>query len=408
MSPDFQAGGPLSGLRVLDLSRLLPGPLAGALFASMGAEVIKIESPREPDSTRFLPPLTPEGHSAYFAAINAGKRSLALDIRQPDAAAIYLQLVETADVVLESFRPGVLDALGVGYAACRTRQPGLVYASITGYGQQGPYAHRAGHDLNYMGYAGLLPLTIHPDGTPVLSGLQLADIAGGSMPAVYSVLAALWQKEKTGQGQYIDVSMTDGVRLLGTLQQAAQQSGQAQAPANQRLLSGGMANYGIYRAKDGGYMALAALEPKFWMRFCQACQQESWAGRLSLDPVGQDSLRRDLEKLFASQDSSYWTELGMKTDCCLTPVLQPEEVFGDSHFQHRAGCHPTSEAAVSSESRTPWISEWAKAPASLFHGTPASVPAPAPALGQDTEALLSELGIDSQKVEKLRESGHLR
>lgn len=384
---------------MLDLSRLLPAPLAGMLLADMGADVIKIERPSEPDYVRHYPPFV-NGQSAYYHALNRSKRSLALDTQGAEGLEIFFKLIERSDVVLESFRPGVLDKLGMGYAAARKRNPRIIYASVTGYGQTGLYAQRAGHDLNYMGYAGLLSLSADHAGRPVQPGLQVADIAGGSYAVLSGILAALWHRERTGEGQHVDVAMTEAVRLLSVLPSAEwEASGQLPLPGKGPL-TGGLATYGLYQCRDGGWMALGALEPKFWLRFCQAAGVLDWGTRMLPDPETQQALRQDLEKLFATRDRSEWEKLGAEADCCLSPVLDLEEAENDPHLRARRG--PEGSAT-----EPPFPLRGVPVPW-RFSGSPAKPVHSAPALGNDTQVILNELSISADLQEKLRQSGQLR
>jgi crotonobetainyl-CoA:carnitine CoA-transferase CaiB-like acyl-CoA transferase len=369
------------------------------LLADLGAEVIKIERPTEPDYVRHYPPFV-DGQSAYYHALNRNKRSLALDTQSAEGRDIFFQLIERSDLVLESYRPGVLDKLGIGYQAARQRNPRIIYASVTGYGQTGPYAQRAGHDLNYMAYAGLLSLQADASGRPSHPGLQIADIAGGSYAVLAGLLAALWQRDQTGEGQHVDVAMTEAVRLLAVLPSAEwEASGQLPRPG-MGPLTGGLATYGLYQCRDGGWMALGALEPKFWMRFCQAAGVPEWAARLLPDADTQLALRRDLEQLFATRDQSEWTALGAEADCCLSPVLNLKEAENDGHLtgRRRADWLESEPAPALRGVPLPWkFSKGGQRPA-----------APAPALGKDTQAILNELGISSELQEKLRQNKQIR
>jgi len=369
------------------------------LLADMGADVIKIERPSEPDYVRHYPPYI-EGQSAYYHALNRSKRSLALDTQSPEGLELFFQLIQRSDIVLESFRPGVLDKLGMGYAAARQRNPRIIYASVTGYGQTGPYAQRAGHDLNYMGYAGLLSLSTDGNGRPAQPGLQIADIAGGSYAVLSGILAALWHRERTGEGQHVDVAMTEAVRLLSVLPAAEwEATGQLPVPG-QGPLTGALATYGLYQCRDGGWMALGALEPKFWMRFCQAAGVPEWAVRMLPDPETQQALRRDLELLFATRDRSEWVKLGEEADCCLSPVLNLAEAENDVHLHARRGAeaHPTDAQMAMKGVPLPW--QFSASPAKAHHS--------APTLGKDTQAILNELNIPLELQEKLRQSGCIR
>ncbi len=400
--------GPLKGLKVLDLTRLLPGPLAAMMMADMGAEVVKIEHPREPDYIRSFPPFR-HGLSLYYQALNRSKLSLALDTRHPRGKEIFFQLVEQADVLMESFRPGVLEAAGMGYPQLKAINPGLIYASVTGFGQDGPYAQMAGHDLNYLSLTGMLSLMPDANGFPVFPGFQIADVAGGSYPALAGVLAALWQRERSGTGQHVDIAMTDAVRVLASLAVAEESSfsnpeslvGSAPLLMNGKpLLAGGMAIYGVYACADGGYMALAALEPKFWKRFCEAAGVPDWMGRMLPDAAVQTELRRDLEQLFLTHNRDYWTELGQRSDCCLSPVLSMRESAKDPHLLYRSMVGCPDDAAKSKTEGSPLPLH--------FDQTAAWPGGPAPDLGQHTQIILDQLGISAEQQAELRQAGVIR
>ena len=255
---------PLSGIRILDLSRLIPGAYASQMLADFGAEVIKVEEPGSGDYGRFMPPYGAGGMSLFFTTINRNKRSITLNLKTEEGRAIFLRLVRDADVVLESFRPGVMERLGLGHERLREVQPGIIYCVISGYGQDGPYRLRAGHDLNYAGYAGLLHYNRGPNGEPAMPPTQLGDLAGGSFLAVVGILAAVVGRTQTGEGRKIDVSMTEGVMsLLPLVASAYLNTGKAPRPGHSAL-DGGLPCYNIYETKDGRHVTLAALEPKFW------------------------------------------------------------------------------------------------------------------------------------------------
>lgn len=250
----------LDGLTVLDLSRLLPGPFCSLTLAQLGAEVIKIE---EPDGGDYARELSPE----LFDIVNRGKQSLTLDLRQPDDVERFKALVKDADVVLESFRPGVMDKLGCGYDTLKAINPQLVYASLTGYGQTGPYADRPGHDLNYLGYAGVLDQTGLPGKRPAMSNVQIADLAGGAQNCAIGILAAVMGARQSGEGCWVDVAMLDGALALQSMALATHHQHGNSQPRGKDMLTGALANYNVYRCRDGKYLAVGSLEPKFFMAF---------------------------------------------------------------------------------------------------------------------------------------------
>jgi len=260
---------PLEGIRVLDLSRLLPGPFLTMVLADLGADVVKVEDPKVGDYLRIFPPAK-GGISGRYLAINRGKRSLALDLKDPAGKAAFLRLVAGADVVVESFRPGVLDKLGLGYDVLAGHNPRIVVCSISGYGATGPYVHRAGHDLNYIGLAGVLAMgSERPGGPPAMPGVQIADLAGGALWSATGILAALVGRERTGRGAHLDISMTEGSLALLAAELGNLDCG-ARPTRGTETLNGGLAAYGVYRTADERFVSVGALEPKFWMAFCTA------------------------------------------------------------------------------------------------------------------------------------------
>lgn len=334
--PVREGKGPLAGVCVLDISRLLPGPLAGKMLADMGAEVIKIEDPNAPDDTRNYPPFINNQQSVYYAALNAGKKSLALDLRKEADKAVFLQMVREADVVLESFRPGVLAQIGIDYQTLSQINPRIVLVSLTGYGQQSPYQHQAGHDLNYLAVSGLLGQNRQANGQPLIPNAQIADVAGGAYMAVTACLAALLHCEKTGKGDWVDVAMTDGLLPLLSLAIAEYRATGVDTHTGQTLLSGALPNYNVYEcAEDGQWMALGALEPKFWARFCQAVDKPEWISRIVPNQPETVQTVLEVKQLFRAQSRSYWIALAAQNDMCLTPVNNLSDLLNEPHFTAR-------------------------------------------------------------------------
>lgn len=380
---------PLAGVRVLDLSRLLPGPMATLILADMGARVDKVEDPGSGDYLRHMPPGI-DGTSGAYCLLNRDKRSVVLDLKHPQGAATLLRMVKTYDVLVESFRPGVLQRLGLPHQKLLEANPRLVVCSITGYGQTGPLAFRAGHDLNYLARAGVLGVTGPADRPPALSGAQMADIAGGALWAVTAILGALLARTRTGTGQIVDISMTEGsiplaVFALGVF--AAQGHGPARGRSH---LDGGIAPYQTYRTRDGRFVALAALEPKFWQSFCEGVGIEPDMEALVPGPH-QTQWHQRLQALFASRTLAEWEAFARSRDCCLEPVLELQELPDDP--QHRAR-RVFFELEGIVHFRTP-----VGAPdASHFLARPA---------GADTDAVLSEAGFSDTEISALREAGVL-
>lgn len=386
---------PLEGIRVLDLSRLLPGPYATLVLADLGADVVRVEDPRGGDWLRALPPLVGEASGA-FHALNRNKRSLALDLSRSEGRAAFLRLAGRADVVVESFRPGVLERMGLGYAALRARNPRIVLCSITGHGQDGPDAGRAGHDLGYCARAGVLALSGPPE-APASPGVQLADVAGGSWPAVAGVLAALLGRDLRGEGAHVDVSMTEGALALLTLGLGIADARGAPLVRGREPLAGGAACYGVYRTRDGRFVALGALEPKFFGAFCEAVGRPELAER-QLDEGGAGP-RAELEAIFAARSFAEWQAFAAAHDVCLEPVLEGDEPRADPQLRARGAFL---------EIPTPW--EGRAVPAVATPARLRGVEAPrrsAPRLGEHGAAVLAEAGFSPDEIEGLRIAGVL-
>src|SRR5574338_215255 len=286
----------LRGIRVLDLSRLLPGPYLTMVLADMGADVVKVEDPKLGDYLRAFPPAK-GGMSGRFLAINRGKRSLALDLKAAPARDAFLRMVEQADVVVESFRPGVMDKLGLGYATLAAKNPKIVVCSISGFGQTGPYVERAGHDLNYIALAGVLAMTGPAGGAPQMPGVQIADLAGGALWGATAILGALVGRDRTGKGAHLDISMTEGALALLAAELGNLDCGVGATRGASRL-NGGVACYGIYKTKDARYLSVGALEPKFWIALNQAIGRAPNVAEIIGDAAAQDRTRVELAAIF--------------------------------------------------------------------------------------------------------------
>lgn len=325
------ANQPLAGLKVLDFTTLLPGPLASLLLAEAGADVIKIERPGAGEEMRAYAPRW-AGESVNFALLNRGKRALALDLKQPDDCERARALAAGADVVIEQFRPGVMDRLGLGYGALSALNTRLVYCSITGYGQSGPWRDRAGHDLNYQADAGLLGLSMGAPGARSVPPSLLADIAGGAYPAVMNILMALHRRDVTGEGAQLDIAMTENLLPFAFW---ALGSGFAlgQWPANQQgLFTGASPRYRLYDTADGRVAAVAALEPKFWQSFTQAIGLSEEFRNDARDPAATTNA---IAAIIAGEDSSHWATVFAAADCCCTVVATLEEASANAHFAAR-------------------------------------------------------------------------
>lgn len=374
---------PLEGLRVLDLSRLLPGPLCSLFLADMGADVVKIEDPRGGDYARWMPPLL-NTMSGLFASLNRNKRSLALNLKDETDRAILLQMVEKADVLLDSFRPGVLDRLGLSYETLKARNPRLIVCAITGYGQDGPFADKAGHDLNYVGLAGVLQAG-QGQGPPALPPVQMADVAGGSYLGLSHILAALYQRERTGEGCFCDVSMTEGVLPFLALWQGMC-SAEPALHQSQGLLNGAIPAYRLYRCGDGGYLSVGTLETKFWKRFVEALD----LGHLDTEGLEMgdsgEKVAAEVEARLAEKSRDEWVEWFADKDCCVEAVLSVKEAL-DSPLSKQRGW--TMEAEHPTEGKQRYLRSPFR-----FSGAVSPEAVGAPQLDQHRDEILLEYGID--------------
>lgn len=309
---------PLNSLKVLDFSTLLPGPYASLMLADLGAEVLRIESFTRPDLVRSIPPVT-SGISAAHAYLNRNKKSLALDLKKPEAINIIHQLLSDYDIVIEQFRPGVMQRLGLGYATLKQIKPDLIYCSITGYGQTGPLKDRAGHDINYLALSGVASYSARKDQAPVAMGVQVADVAGGSHHAVMGIMAAVIERAQTGEGQHIDVSMTDTAFAMNAMFGASALVSGTAPQAEAEMLNGG-GFYDYYACADGRYLAVGSLEPQFLQKLCQATGLEELMAKAH-HPKTLPEFKQALTDVLLSQSQGYWTELFSRLDACVEPVL---------------------------------------------------------------------------------------
>ncbi|THF61361.1 CaiB/BaiF CoA transferase family protein [Pseudothauera rhizosphaerae] len=382
---------PLAGLRVLDLTRLLPGPLATQHLADYGADVVKVEDTGAGDYARSMGAM--HGDTSYFyQVVNRGKRSIRLDLKQSAGREIFLRLVDTADVLVEGFRPGVMAKLGLDYATLAARNPRLVYCGITGYGQDGPYALRAGHDLNYIGYAGVLDQMGAAGGPPALSNLQIGDLLGGTLSALVGLLVAVVDARASGQGRHVDVAMTDAALAHAIFPLAEVLAHGTVKPRGEDLLTGGVPCYGVYETADGRHMAVGALEEKFWHLMCDTL------GRPDLKPAhlatGEDGARAraELAAIFRSRSQAEWIALFDGVDCCVTPVLRLEESLQNEHLQARGMVVEVD--GVRQFGPPVKLSQHVAGPFGA-----------APAAGEHSDEILAALGLDGAEIARLRADG---
>ena len=393
--------GPLSDVRVLDLTRLLPGGFCSLLLADFGADVIKVEDTGMGDYVRWAPPYYGSDEqqalgtrSALYLALNRGKRSIRLDLKSEGGRDALLRLAGGSDVVLESFRPGVLDKLGCGYEALREANPRIVYCAITGYGQTGPNTQRAGHDMNYLGLNGLLGLTGEPDGRPIQPAGQIADLGGGALMAAFGVMAALRERERSGEGQLVDVSMTDG-SLAWLVMVAAQYLCDGVVPQRGGgSLSGGIACYLPYEAADG-WVTCGALEPKFWRNFCDGVDRTDLIDKQFAAPDSDDG--QAIAAVFRERTRQEWTAFNDEHDAMIEPVLDLDEALDSELVRER-------QMVVEMEQPGLGAIRLLGLPIKLDR-TPGDATRPAPALGEHTAEVLGEAGFTEGEVASLMESG---
>jgi len=373
---------PLQSIRVLDLTRLLPGPYCTMLLADFGAEVIKVEDPKMGDYARNYDPKLDE-NSALFHSLNRNKKSVCFDLKSQEGKDNFLKMVEKADVVVESFRPGVLERLGLDYEKLKGINPGLVYCAITGYGQTGPYANDPGHDINYISYAGLLDLMGEKDGQPVVPAAQIADIGGGALPATVGILLALLERKESGKGQFVDISMLDGV--VSWLQTLLPDylSGHVSPKRGEQPLDGGLAAYEVYETKDARWLSVGALEPKFWEAFCNSIEKPDFIPLLGAPLHKQHRLKYEIQMIIQQNTLSEWMEVFSETEACVSPVLTFEEMTKDPQVLAREMIqHVNSETLKMKQIGIPIkLSE-----------TPGEIRTQAPKLGEHTEMFLHDIG----------------
>ena len=392
------SGGALADVRVLDLSRLLPGGFCSLLLADFGAEVLKVEDTGLGDYVRWASPgydgADDSAKSALFLALNRGKRSIRLNLKTEAGREVLLRLVREHDVLLESFRPGVMDRLGVGYERLRAENPRLVYCAITGYGQDGPYTARSGHDMNYLGLNGLLGLTGEGGGPPVQSAGQIADLGGGALMGAFGILAALRERERSGEGQLVDVSMHDGSLAWLAMVAARYLCDGAVPRRGEGDLSGGIICYRPYACSDG-WVTLGALEPKFWQAWCCGVGREDLIER-QFERPGSEA-HAEVERIFLERTRDEWRAFAERHDCCLEPVLGVDEALDSELVRAR-------EMVVELEQPGAGPVRLLGVPVKLSR-TPGAPAGPGPALGEHTEEVLGSLGYSPGEVAALLESG---
>jgi len=376
----------------------LPGPFASLVLADLGAEVDKIEDTEAGDYLRHMPPQIAaekpgvEATSAIFLALNRNKRSACIDLKKPEGREALLRLLARYDVVLDQFRPKVMDRLGLSHESLLEKNPRLVICALTGYGQTGPLALRAGHDIDYLARAGILGFQGPPGGPPQPPGFQMADVSGG-LWSVIGILAALAERAHTGKGRLVDVAMTETSMGFGVASFGMIFAGHSPSRGNEPI-TGAIAAYNTYATKDGKFMALGALEPKFWLAFATGVGLPADMSGIVPGPH-QPELKKQVAELFATRTRAEWEAFAAERDCCLEPVLEPEELQGDA--QHRA-------RGMFFDADSPW----GKLRQLKLPVADASARMPPPQQGEHTEAILREAGYDDAGITKLRAAGAIR
>lgn len=324
---------PLHDMKILDFTYLLPGPYGSMMLADLGADIIKVENPHNPDMLRMLPPIIDE-ISAVYAHINRGKKSLALDLKASHAKDIIYKLVKEYDIVIEQFRPSVLEKLGFGYEDLKNINQGIIYCSLTGYGHTGSFASRAGHDINYMALSGVESFSGKKSTGPSLHGIQIADIASGAKNMVIGILAAYIKRQKTGNGDYIDISITDGVFAMSTFTTAAYLEGYPLPMPETQILNGGSI-YDYYMTADGRFLSVGPIEPKFFQSFCDAIGYNDMATTMDFSLETVQKHKRNIAVIIASKPLSYWIDVFSALDACVEPVRTLDEAINNPPLYDR-------------------------------------------------------------------------
>lgn len=388
--------GILDGVKIIDLSRLLPGPLCTQTLGDLGADVVKIEEIQGGDYARWM---TPHGKvdSGQFLALNRNKRSMKLNLRAPEGKEILLKLVASADVVVEQFRPGVMERLGLGYETLKQQNPRIIMCAISGYGQDGPLSDKAGHDINYLSTTGILDLIGSYKGAPVIPGIQIADVGGGSLWSAFSIMAALFAREKTGKGQYIDVSMTDAVFTFMSALTGSYSIDKTLPRRAEEQLNGGFAWYYVYRTKDDRYISLGMLEAKFWESFCNTIGRQEYIPIQNGPREVQEIMIQELTELFATKNADEWMKKLEHLDACVAKVKNLEEALADEQLNYRGMIvemdHPV-EGKIKSVGFPIKFSE-----------QPYSIRRVPPTFGQHTNEILLEMGYTQDAIEEMKAKG---
>lgn len=388
--------GPLKGLKILDFSTLLPGPYATMFLGDMGAEVLKIASGSRPDLAAFAPPMLPGTDLSFATAfLGRGKQCMTLNLKKSEAITIVHQLLAEYDIIVEQFRPGVMARFGLDYESLKQVNPGLIYCSLTGYGQTGPLSHKAGHDINYLARSGLMSYSGRRDSGPNLMGMQIADVASGSYNTIIGVLAAVVHRNATGEGQYVDVSMTDGCYAFNALVGCSFLAGDP-APGREEFMLNGGSLYDFYETKDGKYLSFGGLEPQFFQAFCEAIgRPDLIAGGFA--PPDIEKVKGEVRDIIQAKTEAEWIEIFNQTDACIEPVLSLPEALDDPHAEARG---LVVELDVPGGGKVRQLANPIK-----FSATRPEYGAIGVQAGTHTHKVLLELGYSNSEIDELEEKG---
>ncbi|MFC1849948.1 CaiB/BaiF CoA transferase family protein [candidate division CSSED10-310 bacterium] len=384
----------LNGIRILDLTRLLPGPMCTLFLADMGAEVIKIEQPGVGDYIRWVPPLHKQ-EGVAFLALNRNKKSICLDIKKEQGREIFMKLVADSDVIIESFRPGVTERIGIDYQRVVLTKPDMIYCSLTGFGQESPYRNRADHDINYLALSGLFHYFFLAQDQPVVPPIQLADVGGGSFPAAIGILAALVNRNKTGKGEYIDVSMLDGLMTWSSLLSAAYFSGGREPKIGEGLLAGEYPCYNLYRTADDRFISVGTIEPKFWVSFLKVIGRPDLKNKQFAEGEEATDIRAEIQNIIEQEPLSYWQERFSGENQCVEPLLTLSEALTQQHVVQRGllkTLHHPTEGDIQQIGH----------PLKYTQSAQKNDTHP-PKLGEHTQEILQQLGFNQDDIKQLKE-----
>lgn len=396
MSINAPAASALAGIKILDLTRLLPGAFCTQMLGDLGAEIIKVEHPHGGDYNRAFLPLNRK-ESGSFLLLNRNKKSITLDLKSDEGKAILRKLASTADVLLEGFRPGVMQRLGLSFDSLSKENPRLIYCAISGYGQDGPNRLKPGHDINYMAEAGALQLFGRAGEGPIVPGLSIADVGGGSLMASTAILAALLARGATGRGQFVDVSMHDGAIAWLALHAADMLFAGIEPKGGERPFIGQAPCYNVYVCADGKYVALGLIEAHFWERFCDAVSLPQYKTMQWPEGAQRDEQKRRLDELFLTRSRNEWVSMLAETDIPFGPVLSIEEALSEPHALHRKMLLSTQHSV---EGTIPQLGFPVK-----YSDTPCAIHSAPPTLGEHTDEILKSVGYLPIEIEEFRRVG---